>query len=74
MTPTMLRHFWDLIETTQASWLLQMDDRSLVSWLLKQLHTQHLLDRDEALMLDDYIHSRLTLIRDLAHERLVLKA
>lgn len=69
MTPTMLRQLWSVIETTQAHIILKLDDASLVQWLLKQVKNQRSLDRDEANILNDYIYSKLTLIRDLALER-----
>ncbi|NJR51752.1 MAG: hypothetical protein HC780_21385 [Leptolyngbyaceae cyanobacterium CSU_1_3] len=72
MTPLMLRQLWSLIETTQATLLLNLDDGSLVQWLLRQFPAQHPLNSEETTLLRSYIHSRLTLIRDLAHHRLAL--
>lgn len=69
MTPTILRQLWSVVETTQSNTLLKLDDASLVQWLLKQTKTKASLDHNEAYILSDYIHSRLTLIRDLAQER-----
>lgn len=69
MTPTILRQLWSVVETTQTNTLLRLDDASLVQWLLKQTKTQAPLNHNEAHILSDYIHSRLTLIRDLAQER-----
>ena len=69
MTPTILRQLWSVVETTQSNTLLLLDDASLVQWLLKQTKTKASLDRDEIDILSNYIHSRLTLIRDLAQER-----
>lgn len=69
MTPTMLRQLWSVIEATQAQMLLKLDDASLVQWLLKQLKNQRSLDNNEANILNDYIYSKLTLIRELASER-----
>lgn len=69
MTPIMLRQLWALIETTQANVLLTLDDSNLVQWLLRQLRQERSLDNQEAYVLKDYIHSRLTLIRDLAQAR-----
>lgn len=69
MTPTILRQLWSVVETTQSNTLLKLDDASLVQWLLKQTKTKASLDHNEAHILSDYIHSRLTLIRDLAQER-----
>lgn len=69
MTPTILRQLWSIVETTQSNTLLLLDDASLVQWLLKQTKTKAALDHNEIHILSDYIHSRLTLIRDLAQER-----
>lgn len=69
MTPTILRQLWSVVETTQSNTLLKLDDASLVQWLLKQTKTRAALDQNETHVLSDYIHSRLTLIRDLAQER-----
>lgn len=71
MTPSMLRQLWSLVETTQANVLVNLDDASLVQWLLKQLKMNASLNRQEADLLNDYIQSRLSLIRDLAQERLL---
>ena len=70
MTPTMLRQLWSLVENTQAKTLVTLDDASLVQWLLKQLKTSSSLNRKETDLVNDYIQSRLSLIRDLAEERL----
>ncbi|WP_375473559.1 hypothetical protein [uncultured Nostoc sp.] len=69
MTPTIMRQLWSVVETAQAKLLLQLDDASLVQWLVKQTETQVLLDSNETDFLSHYIQSRLALIRDLAHER-----
>jgi len=69
MTPIILRQLWSIVETTHSNILLKLDDASLVQWLLKQTKTQFSLDHNESHLLSDYIHSRLTLIRDLAQER-----
>lgn len=69
MTPLMLRQLWSLIEQTQASLLLSLDDSSLVHWLMKALGAERSFDRQEADILRSYISSRLTLIRDLAQQR-----
>ncbi|MGV0108314.1 hypothetical protein [Nostoc sp. DSM 114167] len=69
MTPKIIRQLWSVVETAQAKLLLQLDDASLVQWLVKQTETQVLLDSNETDFLSHYIQSRLALIRDLAHER-----
>ncbi|MBE9178304.1 hypothetical protein IQ268_06850 [Oculatella sp. LEGE 06141] len=69
MTPLMMRQLWSLVETTQTNVLLSLDDSSLVQWLLRQLPTERSLDTHEADVVSTYIHSRLSLIRDLAQAR-----
>jgi len=70
MTPTMLRQLWSLVETTQANVLVTLDDASLAQWLLKQFKMNSSINGNEAELVHQYIHSRLSLIRDLASERL----
>lgn len=70
MTPNIMRQFWTVLESAHSKTLLQMDDASLVQWLVRQTKMQTSLDYSETAYLNDYIKSRLTLIRDLAHERL----
>jgi hypothetical protein len=69
MTPNLLRQLWSLIESTQANFLLRLDDASLTQWLLQNLNNQRSLDHQEAHLLNDYIRSKLPLIRDLAQQR-----
>jgi succinate dehydrogenase flavin-adding protein (antitoxin of CptAB toxin-antitoxin module) len=69
MTPKIMRQLWSVVETAHTKTLLQLDDASLVQWLIKQTNTQEFLEQKETDHLSDYIQSRLTLIRDLAYER-----
>lgn len=69
MTPKIMRLFWSVIEASQTKTLLQLDDASLVQWLIKQTTDRASLDCRETDFLSDYIKSRLPLIRDLARER-----
>ncbi len=69
MNPLMLRQLWSLVEATQAALLINLDDASLVQWLLRQLKTQQPLNPEEVTILSSYIHSKLSLIRDLAHQK-----
>jgi mannose-1-phosphate guanylyltransferase len=66
----MLRQLWSLVETTQPSQLVSLDDDSLVQCLLKRLKTESSINDPEVDLLNDYINSRLSLIRDLAEARL----
>jgi len=69
MNPLVLRQLWSLVETTQSSVLLNLDDDSLAYLLLRQLRSQRLLNHQETDSLVDYIHTKLPLIRDLAEQR-----
>ncbi len=69
MSPVLLRQIWGLVETTQSQVLLNLDDDSLVDWLLRQVAHQRSLDSHEASLLSDYLESRLPLIRDVAQSR-----
>lgn len=70
MNPLMLRQIWSLIEKTQVNILLSLDDASLVQWLLKQFRQEQPLDPDQVNVLNAYLRSRLSLIRDIASERI----
>lgn len=70
MTPAMLRQLWSVVEKTQAKTLVSLDDATLVQWLIKQLKSTTSLNCKEADLMNEYIQSRLSLIRDLAEERL----
>ncbi|MBO0351411.1 MULTISPECIES: hypothetical protein [Oscillatoriales] len=70
MNPLMLRQIWSLIEKTQVNVLLSLDDASLVQWLLKQFRQEQPLDPDQVNVLNAYLRSRLSLIRDIASERI----
>jgi hypothetical protein len=74
MNPLMLRQLWTVVEKTQANILLNLDDTSLVQWLLRQFKAERSLNHDEADVLNAYIQSKLPLIRDLAEERLVISS
>ena len=71
MSPFMLRQFWSLVEATQAQIILNLDDTSLVQWLLRQLKNQHTVESVDTDVFSNYIESRLPLIRDLAQSRLL---
>lgn len=69
MNPQLLRHLWSLIERSQGSHLLTLDDHSLVCWLLEQFVGQQPIDQAETAQLHHYIRAKIPLIRDLAQER-----
>lgn len=70
MTPAMLRKLWSLVEATQASLLVNLDDADLAQWLLKRLQTESNINCKEKDLLTEYIQTRLSLIRDLAEARI----
>ncbi len=69
MNPHLLRHLWSLVERSQSSYLLALDDNSLVCWLLEQFSGQQYIDPAETDQLNHYIRAKIPLIRDLAQER-----
>ncbi|MBD1844329.1 hypothetical protein H6F89_13195 [Cyanobacteria bacterium FACHB-63] len=72
MNPSLLRQIWSVVEATHAAHLLNLDDAHLVQSLLGQFNTQQPLNSEEATQLSTYLYSRLSLIRDLASDRLVI--
>ena len=73
MTPKMMRQFWALIDTTQVSTLLQIDDSALVQLLLNQFTAEQPIDPQAAHSLNTYIQEKLPLIRDTAESRLCVR-
>ena len=69
MTTVMLRQLWSLVDETQVALLLNLDDTSLVQWLLRQFRVQQPLNSEETTILSSYIQSKLPLIRDLADQK-----
>jgi hypothetical protein len=69
MNPHLLRHLWSLVERSQSSHLLALDDNSLVCWLLEQFAGQQHIGPAETDQLNHYIRAKIPLIRDLAQER-----
>ncbi|MBW4542225.1 MAG: hypothetical protein KME43_24265 [Myxacorys chilensis ATA2-1-KO14] len=70
MPPLMIRQLWSLVETAQAASLVNLDDSSLVQWLLHQFGDKQSLNAEETNILSKYIHAKLSLIRDLAYDRI----
>lgn len=69
MNSSILRQLWSVIEETQSSLLLRLSDTELVKQLLSQLESRNSLSNEEAIAISGYIHSRTSLIRDLALAR-----
>lgn len=70
MNSSTLRYLWSVIEQTQTSTLLRLNDTDLVKQLLKQLDTKKALTSEESSTLSAYLYSKTPLIRDLAIGRL----
>jgi hypothetical protein len=47
---------------------IALDDGSLVQWLLRRFRSQRSLDGEETAILNDYLHTKLPLIRDMVHD------
>lgn len=71
MNPMHMRHFWSLVEASQATQLLQLDDHNLFAWLMDQLQLEQPLDRSEMISIGSYVQTKLPLVRDMAQARLV---
>jgi hypothetical protein len=69
MTPLMLHQLWSLVGRTQSHILLNLDDTTLVHWLMRSFRAERSLDHQETDVLSTYIRSRLPLIRDVAQGR-----
>ena len=69
MTPRMIRQIWELIEETQSSTLLTLDDNSLVTWIVSEVDAESPLNRQEEDTYSHYVRSRLPLIRDVVEAR-----
>ncbi|MBD2440434.1 hypothetical protein [Nostoc sp. FACHB-110] len=64
-----LRQFWSIVEQTQSSTLLGLNDSDLVKLLLGQIENNKTLNHEETSTLTEYIYSKTLLIRDLAQAR-----
>lgn len=67
---SILRQIWNIVEQTQSSVLLRLNDIDLVKQLLSQLSNQTKLSKEELNTVSLYLSSRTALIRDLAAARL----
>ena len=71
MTPNMLRQLWSLVESSQPSHLLELDDGSLTNWLISQMdniNQSSASEVSEKTILESYIRDHLLLIRDIADD------
>lgn len=71
MNTTLLRQTWSLIETTNASELLEVGEAELIHQLLSRIDALKPLGDKERIYLNNYLHSKMGLIRDTAEARMV---
>ena len=71
MNTTLLRQTWNLIEATNAIEILEIGETELIQKLLKRLDAQQPLADGELINLNNYLHSKIGLIKDTAESRLV---
>ena len=71
MNTTLLRQTWNLIEATNAIEILEIGETELIQKLLKRLDAQQPLADGERINLNNYLHSKIGLIKDTAESRLV---
>ena len=71
MNITLLRQTWNLIETTNARELLEIGEAELIQRLLMRLDAQQPLADRERVHVNNYLHSKIGLIKDTAESRLV---
>ena len=71
MNVTLLRQTWSLIETTNASELLDIGETELVQRLLNRIDAQKPLADKDRVCLNNYLHAKMCLIKDTAQARIV---
>ena len=71
MNISLIRQIWNLIETTNASELVEIGEHELIQRLLNRLDAQKPLADQERVSLNNYLHSKIGLIKDTAESRLV---
>jgi hypothetical protein len=64
--PPTLRLLWRIVEETRSCDLLSLSDPDLVVCLLSLILGRKVLSAEEISIVHEYIHSKLSLIRDLA--------
>jgi hypothetical protein len=69
INPLRLRQIWTLVESSQASLLVRLDDPDLEQWLMRQFTKDQTLSPSESQAITHYVHSKLPLIRDMAEQK-----
>ncbi len=72
MNPLRLRQIWTLVESSQASLLVRLDDPDLEQWLMGQFSKDKTLSAIESQAMTHYVHSKLPLIREMAEQKVPL--
>ena len=70
MQTLLLQQLWRIVNETQTQIVFELSDGDLVEQLLAQLARKRPLSPEEDELVRAYLHSKTTLIRDLAHARL----
>jgi hypothetical protein len=68
--PVLMRQLWLLVEGTQATLLLNLEDEPLVQRLTRQMQDSSIMDAEARNALNLYLEAKLPLIRDVAQSRL----
>jgi hypothetical protein len=68
--PVLMRQLWLLVEGTQATLLLNLEDEPLVQRLTRQMQDSSIMDAEARNALILYLEAKLPLIRDVAQSRL----
>ena len=71
MNTKLLRQTWNLIEATNAIEILEIGETELIQNIVKRLDSQNSLADNERICLNNYLHSKINLIKDTAESRLV---
>ncbi|MCY7408312.1 MAG: hypothetical protein LH631_13320 [Alkalinema sp. CAN_BIN05] len=69
MNPLRLRQIWTLVESSQASLLVRLDDPGLEQWLMRQFSKDQTLSPSESQAMTHYVHNKLPLIREMAEQK-----
>ena len=69
INPLRLRQIWTLVESSQASLLVRLDDPDLEQWLMRQFTKDQTLSPSESQAMTHYVNSKLPLIRDMAEQK-----
>jgi hypothetical protein len=74
LNPLRLRQIWTIVESSQASLLVRLDDPGLEKWLMRQFDKDVTLSSTECQAVNHYIHSKLPLIREMAEQKVPVMA